>query len=140
MIYFGSKFDSWNGEAFYSDKMKEVIDILEASEKLISSEDAKIIDLEESGINTPCIIKKSNGSTTYATRDLAAIMYRARNYNYDKALYLTSYEQTLHFKQVFETAKLLGLDEKYIKGLNHISFGMVMLPTRKNVYKRGKYY
>ena len=65
----GSKFDSWNGEAFYSDKMPEVIEILEKTGKLISSQGAKIIDLEDKGINTPCIIEKSNGSTTYATRD-----------------------------------------------------------------------
>ena len=55
--------------------------------------------------------RKSNGSTTYATRDLAAILYRARTYDFDKALYLTSYEQVLHFKQVFEVAKLLGIDK-----------------------------
>ena len=79
----------------------------------------------------PCIIEKTNGSTTYATRDLAAIMYRARTYNYDKALYVTSYEQILHFKQVFETAKLLGLDKKYTDGLEHVPFGMVQLKTGK---------
>ena len=133
----GSKFDSWNGEAFYSDKMPEVIEILEKTGRLIESQGAKIIDLEEQGINTPCIIEKSNGSSTYATRDLAAILYRARTYDYDKALYLTSYEQVLHFKQVFEVAKLLGLDEKYTKGLNHIPFGMVLLPTGKMSTREG---
>ena len=133
----GSKFDSWNGEAFYSDKMQEVIDILEKSGKLQESQGAKIVDLEDKGINTPCIIKKSNGSTTYATRDLAAIMYRARTYDYDKALYVTSYEQVLHFKQVFEVAKLLGLDEKYTNGLEHVSFGMVLLPTGKMSTREG---
>ena len=133
----GSKFDSWNGESFYSDKMSEVISILEKTGKLIESQGAIIIDLEESGINTPCIIEKSNGSTTYATRDLAAILYRARTYDFDKALYVTSYEQVLHFKQVFEVAKLLGLDEKYTKGLEHVSFGMVLLPTGKMSTREG---
>ena len=133
----GSKFDSWNGEAFYSDKMAEIVDILEKSGKLVESEGAKIIDLEDKGINTPCIIEKSNGSTTYATRDLAAILYRARTYDFDKALYVTSYEQVLHFKQVFEVAKLLGLDEKYTKGLEHVSFGMVLLPTGKMSTREG---
>ena len=125
----GSKFDSWNGEAFYSDKMPEVIDILNKTGKLVESEGAKIIDLEDKGINTPCIIEKSNGSSTYATRDLAAIMYRA--------LYITSYEQVLHFKQVFEVAKLLGLDEKYTNGLEHVAFGMVLLPTGKMSTREG---
>ncbi len=133
----GSKFDSWNGESFYSDKMPEVIEILEKTGKLIESQGAKIIDLEDKGINTPCIIEKSNGSTTYATRDLAAILYRARTYNFDKALYVTSYEQVLHFKQVFEVAKLLGLDEKYTKGLEHVSFGMVLLPEGKMSTREG---
>ena len=133
----GSQFDSWNGEAFYSDKMPEVIDILEKTGKLQESQGAKIIDLEDKGINTPIIIKKSNDSTTYATRDLAAILYRARTYDFDKALYVTSYEQVLHFKQVFETAKLLGLDEKYTNGLEHVSFGMVLLPTGKMSTREG---
>ncbi len=133
----GSKFDSWNGEAFYSDKMPEVISILEKTGKLIESQGARIVDLEDKGINTPCIIEKTNGSTTYATRDLAAILYRARNYDFDKALYVTSYEQVLHFKQVFEVAKLLGLDEKYTKGLEHVPFGMVLLPTGKMSTREG---
>ena len=133
----GSKFDSWNGEAFYSDKMQEIIEILQNTGKLIESQGAKIIDLEEQGINTPCIIEKSNGSTTYATRDLAAILYRARNYDFDKALYVTSYEQILHFKQVFEVAKLLGMNEKFTNGLKHVSFGMVLLPTGKMSTREG---
>ena len=133
----GSKFDSWNGEAFYSDKMPEVIEILEKTGKLVESQGAKIIDLEDKGINTPCIIQKSNGSTTYATRDLAAILYRARTYDFDKALYVVSYEQTLHFKQVFEVAKLLGIDEKYTNGLQHVLFGMVSFPTGKMSTREG---
>ena len=133
----GSHFDSWNGEAFYSDKMPEIIQILEKSGKLVESEGAKIIDLEEQNM-APCIIEKSNGSTTYATRDLAAIMYRARTYDFDKALYVTSYEQILHFKQVFEVAKLLGLPEKYTNGLEHVPFGMVLTKDGKMSTRDGK--
>ena len=129
-------FDSSNGEAFYSDKMPEIVQILEKTGKLVESEGARVINLDEYNI-PPCIIEKTNGSTTYATRDLAAIMYRARTYNYDKALYVTSYEQNLHFKQVFETAKLLGLDKKYTDGLEHIPFGMVQLKTGKMSTREG---
>ena len=86
----------------------------------------------------PCLIIKSNGSTTYATRDLAAILYRARTYDFDKALYLTSYEQVLHFKQVFEVAKLLGIDKKYTDGLIHVPFGMILLKTGKMSTREGK--
>ena len=131
----GSKFDSYNGEAFYVDKMPEVVNLLQKSGKLVDSEGAKVVDLGED--MPPCIIIKSNGSSTYATRDLAAILYRARTYDYDKAIYVTSYEQILHFKQIFKTATYLGLDEKYIKGLEHVPFGMVLLKTGKISTREG---
>ena len=129
-------FDSLNGEAFYSDKMGEVVELLEKSGKLVESEGARVIDLEEKQM-PPCLIEKTNGSTTYATRDLAAILYRARTYDFDKAIYVTSYEQILHFKQVFEVAKLLGIDEKYTNNLVHVPFGMVMLKTGKMSTREG---
>ena len=129
-------FDSLNGEAFYSDKMGEVVELLKDSGKLEESEGAMVIKLDEKDM-PPCLIEKTNGSTTYATRDLAAILYRARTYDFDKALYVTSYEQILHFKQVFEVAKLLGLDEKYTNNLIHIPFGMVLLKTGKMSTREG---
>ena len=132
----GIKFDSLNGEAFYSDKMPEIINILEKAGELEESEGAQVVNLGDD--MPPCLIIKSNGSTTYATRDLAAIMYRARTYDYDKAIYVTSYEQILHFKQVFATAKYLGLDEKYTNGLVHVPFGMVLLKTGKMSTREGK--
>lgn len=133
----GTTFDSWNGEAFYTDKMPETIDILEKSGHLIQSNGAKIIDLEDQGINTPCMVVKSNGSTTYDTRDLAAILYRARTYNFDKCIYVVGSEQDLHFRQIFGAAKYLGLDEKYLKGLEHVSYGMVRLKTGKMSTREG---
>lgn len=133
----GIKFDSLKGEAFYSDKIQEVVELLEKSGRLEESEGAKIVDLEDKGINTPCLIQKSNGSSIYATRDLAAILYRARTYDFDKCLYVVAYEQNLHFRQIFEVAKLLGLDEKYTNGLEHVSYGMVRLPTGKMSTREG---
>ena len=130
------EFDSWNGEAFYSDKMGEVVDILKQKNLLQQSEGAMVVNLDEYNI-PPCIIEKTNGSTTYATRDLAAILYRARTYDFDKDIYVTSYEQILHFKQVFETAKHLNLDEKYTNGLVHVPFGMVQLKTGKMSTREG---
>ena len=135
----GSKFDSWNGEAFYADKTDEVIEILEKTGKLVESDGARIIDLSDKGIDTPCIVCKSNGSTIYATRDLAAILYRARTYDFDKCIYVTSYEQNLHFKQIFEVAKLLGLDEKYINGLEHVAYGFVRLQSGKMSTRLGNF-
>ena len=124
------KFDSYNGEAFYADKTDEVIDILTKKGKITESQGAKVVDLEDVGINTPCIIQKANGSTIYATRDLAAILYRARTYDFYKCLYVVAYEQNLHFKQIFAVARYL-VDEKYVKGLEHVAFGMVSLPSGK---------
>ena len=132
----GGRFDSWDGEAFIAPKVPEVIEILDKTGKLIKSQGAKVIELEDMKM-PPCIIVKSDGTTTYASRDLTAILYRARTYDYDKCIYITSYEQILHFKQVFESAKLLGIDEKYIKGLEHVPFGMVLLKTGKMSTREG---
>ena len=135
----GVKFDSMNGEAFYSDKMQEVVDILEKNGKLVESQGAKVVDLKEQGIETPCIIQKANGSSIYATRDLAAILYRARTYDFDKCLYVVAIEQSLHFKQVFAVAKYLDLDEKYTNGLEHVSYGMIRLPEGKMSTRKGNF-
>ena len=116
--------------------MSEVIEMLDKSGKLVESQGAKIIDLEDKGM-APCMIVKSNGSTTYDTRDLAAILYRARTYDYDKILYVVAYEQNLHFKQIFEVAQLLDMDDKYKKNLEHVPFGMVRLKTGKMSTREG---
>ena len=135
----GIKFDSMNGESFYSDKLNEVVELLEKSGKLEESNGAKIVDLSDVGIDTPCIIQKANGSSIYATRDLAAILYRARTYDFDKCLYVVGNEQTLHFKQVFAVAKYLGLDEKYLNGLEHVSYGMIRLPEGRMSTRKGNF-
>ena len=132
----GGRFDSWEGEAAIAPKVPEILEILQNSGKLVKSEGAKIVDLEELKM-PPCIIEKTNGSSTYASRDLAAILHRAKTYDYDKAIYVTSYEQVLHFKQVFEVAKLLGMDKKYVDGLTHVPFGMVLLKTGKMSTREG---
>ncbi len=133
------KFDSYNGESFYSDKMQEVVDILEKNGKLTVSQGAKVVDLTDKGIKTPCIIQKTNGSSIYATRDLAAILYRARTYDFDKCIYVVAEEQNLHFKQIFEVAKYLNLDEKYTNGLIHVSYGMIRLPEGKMSTRKGNF-
>lgn len=130
----GCKFDSYNGEAFYNDKMDEVIEILDNKKVLKLSEGAKVVEMP--GNMPPCIIVKSNGSTIYATRDLAAILYRARTYDYAKNIYVTSYEQIDHFKQVFYVSKYL-VDEKYVSGLTHVPYGMVRLKTGKMSTREG---
>ncbi|MBQ1495756.1 MAG: arginine--tRNA ligase [Bacilli bacterium] len=135
----GIEFDSIKGEASYVDAKENIIKILEKNNKLEISQGAKIVNLEEDGINTPCIIEKSDGSSIYATRDLAAIMYRAKTYDYDKSIYVTGYEQELHFKQVFAVAKYLDLDPKYVNGLVHVSYGMYRLKEGKMSTRKGNF-
>lgn len=130
----GSKFDSYNGEAFYNDKMDEVIQILDKKGVLKDSQGAKVVEVSDN--MPPCIVLKSNGSTIYATRDLAAILYRARTYDFTKCIYITATEQILHFKQIFEVAKYL-VDEKYQKGLKHVTYGMIRLKTGKMSTREG---
>jgi len=129
-------FDSNNGESFYTDKMPEIVEILRKNNKLVKSQGAEIVDLEYADI-PPLMVAKSNGSTTYATRDLAAVVYRARTYDFDKCIYVVGSEQILHFKQVFEVAKYLDLDPKYTNGLIHVPYGMVRLKTGKMSTREG---
>ena len=135
----GIKFDEIKGEASYVNDKESIIKVLEKNNKLVESQGAKIVDLEDVGINTPCIIEKSDGSSIYATRDLAAIIYRAKTYDYDKSLYITAYEQDLHFKQVFAVAKYLDLDPKYVDGLEHVSYGMYRLKEGKMSTRKGNF-
>ena len=120
----GIKFDSYNGEAFYNDKMQPVIDTLTKKKLLTDSEGAKVVDLEAYDM-PPCLILKSDGASLYATRDLAAAMWRANEYKFDKNLYVVAYQQNLHFKQVFKTLQLMGY--KWANNCVHVPFGMVSL-------------
>ena len=120
----GVDFDSWNGEAFYEDKMQPIIE--ELRDKGISKVDqgAEIVDLSEWNM-PPCIILKSDGSTIYATRDLAAACYRKDTYDFDKLLYVVAYQQDLHFRQFFKVLELMGRD--WVKNCVHVNFGMVSM-------------
>ena len=128
------EFDSYNGEAFYNDKMEEIVDILKEKDLLVKSEGATVVELE--GYEIPCMILKSNGSTTYTTRDLAAALYRKREYDYVKSIYVTSYEQSLHFAQMFKVAENI-IGENYAKNLVHVPFGMVLGKGGKKISTRG---
>ena len=119
----GVCFSSYQGEAFYNDKMEQVIDLLAEKSLLVASEGAEVVELEELEL-PPCLIKKSDGATLYATRDLAAAMYRQSTYQFEKALYVVGNEQTLHFKQVFAVLKKLGLD--WANEMVHIPFVMIL--------------
>lgn len=132
----GIQFDAVIGESFYIDKMDKIYELLEEANVLKESEGAQIVDLEDKGLGV-CMIKKSNGSSIYATRDLAAIRYRAQTYDFDKCLYVVAYEQALHFKQLFEVAQYLDIDSKCKQGLRHVQYGMVRLSTGKMSTREG---
>lgn len=119
-----SKFDSYNGEAYYNDKMDPVVNELKEKGLLKESQGAQVVDLEEYGM-PPCIIITSAGTTIYATRDLASLKDRINKYNFDKAIYVVGNEQQLHFKQVFKTLELMGYEE-YSKNCVHVPFGLVV--------------
>ena len=120
----GVKFDSYAGESFYNDKMQPVIDELKAKNLLTESEGAMVVDLEKYGM-PPCLILKSDGATLYATRDLAAAVYRKQHYDFYKNLYVVAYQQNLHFKQVFKVLELMG--KTWASDCVHVPFGMVSL-------------
>lgn len=118
------RFNSYAGESFYSDKMQPVVDELKEKGLLIESQGAQVVDLEAYGM-PPCIILKSDGSSLYATRDMAAAIYRKKTYDFYKCLYVVAYQQNLHFKQIFKVLELMG--KEWAKDLVHVAYGMVSL-------------
>lgn len=125
----GMDFDYYLGESFYRDKTDDVVNRLTSANLLTESEGAKIVDLEAYDM-APCLILKNDGSSIYATRDLAAIFYRKETYNFVKCLYVTGQEQKLHFAQVFKVVELLGNDWAKDQ-LVHIPYGLVSLEGAK---------
>ena len=118
------KFDSYNGESFYNDKMQPCLDVLKEKGLLVESEGAKVVNLDAYDM-PPCLLVKGDGATLYATRDIAAAYYRAKTYDFYKCLYVVAYQQNLHFKQLFKVLELMGFEKA--KDMEHIAFGMVSL-------------
>ena len=131
----GVTFDSFNGEAFYNDKMDEVVALLEEKNLLVESDGAMVVDLSEFDL-PPCLIKKSDGATLYATRDLAAAIYRQNTYHFNRAVYVVGGEQALHFKQLFHVLEKMGFD--WVKGMKHVPFGLMMQNGKKMSTRKGK--
>ena len=130
----GVHFDSYAGESFYHDKTGAVVEEMHQKNVLELSDGAYIVNLEEYGM-APFIIQRSDGATLYATRDLAAALYRKNTYNFSKCLYVVAYQQDLHFRQLFKSLELMGYDWAK-EQMEHVSFGMVSyegqaLSTRK---------
>ena len=122
------KFDSFLGESYFFTRTDELISILKEKNLLQESEGAQIVDLSEENM-PPCIVLKKDGSTLYATRDIAAAMYRKDTYDFDKCLYITGMEQILHFSQWFKVCEKIGFP--WSKDLVHIPYGLVSLEGGK---------
>lgn len=120
----GVTFDSYLGESFYWNKTDELITKLKEKNLLQESEGAQVVDLSEDNM-PPCIILKKDGSTLYATRDITAAMYRKATYDFDKCLYITGMEQSLHFAQWFKVVEKMGYP--WSEDLVHIPYGLVSL-------------
>lgn len=131
----GIDFDSYNGEAFYNDKMDEVVQMLEDKGLLQESKGAEIVDLEKYNLN-PALIKKTDGATLYITRDLAAAIYRKRTYDFVQSLYVVGNEQQNHFKQLKAVLKELGFD--WADNIHHIPFGLITQGGRKLSTREGR--
>jgi len=126
-------FDSYDGESFYNDKMDDAIKELEEKDLLKIDDGATIVDLGEE--LPPALIKKSDGATLYMTRDLAALLYRARHYHTNTVLYVVGNEQQLHFKQLKKLTDLLGYNFDVV----HVNFGLVMIDGKKMSTRGGKF-
>lgn len=129
------KFESYAGERFYTDKMAPVVDELREKGLLKESNGAQIVDLEPYGM-PPCLILRSDGASLYATRDLAAAIYRKQTYDFWKCLYVVAYQQNLHFRQVFKVLELMG--KPWAKDLVHVAYGMVSLEDGAMSTRKGK--
>ena len=130
----GMDFDHFTGESFYRDKTQGVVDQLNEKNLLVESEGAHIVPLDDYNM-APCLITKKDGSSIYATRDLAALFYRKNTYNFDKCIYVTGLEQKLHFAQVFKVIELLGYD--WYKDLVHVPYGLVSMEGGKLSTRNG---
>ncbi len=128
-------FDSFNGEAFYNDKMQPIIDELEEKGITKVNEGATIVDLEDLNL-PPALIKKSDGATLYVTRDLAAANYRKETYNFAKNVYVVGNEQSVHFKQL--KAVLTKLGREWADDIVHVPFGLITLDGKKLSTRKGK--
>ncbi|HAW15440.1 MAG TPA: arginine--tRNA ligase [Clostridiales bacterium] len=130
----GVEFDNYNGESFYSDKIPAVVEDLRSKGLLVESQGAQVVDLEEYGL-PPCIILKSDGTTIYASRDIAAVLYRHNEYNFDKNIYVVGSPQALHFRQVFSVLKKAGYD--FADDCVHVGFGLVKFKDMKFSTREG---
>ncbi len=127
------KFDSYNGESFYLDKMEPVIEELKEKGLLKKDQGAYVVELEDM---PPALIMKKDGATLYITRDLAAAFYRKKTYDFDEAVYVIGNEQSLHLKQLKAVISKMGYD--FANNMHHVNFGMILQNGKKMATRKGR--
>lgn len=132
---FNVEFDSYAGEAFYNDKMDVIVNELKEKGLLTESNGAQVVMLDDYNM-PPCIVLKADGASIYATRDLAAAMYRKKTYDFHKCIYVVGTPQALHFKQVFKVLELAG--HSWAEDCIHVGFGLVKFADRKLSTRKGE--
>lgn len=131
----GVTFDSYNGESFYNDKMDEIVELLEEKNLLVEDQGAQVVRLDESDLQ-PALIKKQDGATLYITRDLAAALFRKRNYDFKQSLYVVGQDQIYHFTQLKAVLNKMGYE--WEEDIHHITFGLISIDGEKMSTRRGK--
>jgi len=131
----GVDFDHYTGESFFETHIPSVVKELQAKGLLVNSQERDVVLLDELSL-PPCLIRKSDGSTLYATRDLAAAIYRKKEFNFDKCLYIVDNGQALHFKQVF--AVLGKMNFEWNNDCEHIPFGLILHKNEEGKWEKGK--
>ncbi len=128
-----NEFDSYDGEAFYNDKMDVIVDELKNKKLLVTDQGAEVVYLDDM---PPALIKRSDGASLYITRDLATAFYRKKTYSFDESLYVVGNEQTLHFNQLKAVIKKMGYD--FADNMHHINFGLMLQNGKKMSTRQGK--
>jgi len=131
----GVDFDHYTGESFFETHISSVVKELQDKDLLVNSQERDVVLLDDLSL-PPCLIRKSDGSTLYATRDLAAAIYRKKEFNFDKCLYVVDNGQALHFKQVFAVLGKIGCE--WNKDCEHIPFGLILHKNEEGKWEKGK--
>lgn len=129
------EFDAYVGEAFFADRLEGVLKLLQSRKLLRESQGAEVVDLSNFDM-PPALVRKSDGSTLYLTRDLAAALHRHAEYGFDLSLYVVDNGQSLHFQQLFKVLELLGAS--WYDRCEHIPFGLVLIKSGEGNWEKGK--
>jgi len=132
----GVRFDVYSGESFFRKEAKKIIEEFKNKGIAVESAGAFIVDLKKYGMTTPLLLEKSDGTTLYSTRDIAATVENYKKYKFDKIIFVVGTDQNLHFKQLFKTFEIAGYP--FAKKCVHVNFGLIYMPTGRLSTRKGE--